>query len=336
MNNPYNDCNALRHEEICLLYGLDPHVHNIKEAEEAPRSRLYGWPEAERYPLDTPNRTRLSWAYANEDAEGETRERILGNIKKAADFWKITLPERHEEKAEDALYVLKVSGDGWHDDYRINNAAELKSIVDHVRKNASDFSYDTRLQYANGVVGAPRELKKLLSDDDVDWIRHVKGEILTDGESIKKACDIRASCMEQMGHPELGEVFRNVSANIKDMDVIDVPFIRKVASAMDLADRSTGANTFYGSLIQLPEFSIEGYTPEQIKRANEDMVVMDETHMTSRTRIAMHRGKVDDFFMKIAGEDTRTLSLNDVVKRMENMDAIERDAFQDILGGLFA
>ena len=332
MNNPYNDSNALRHEEICLLYGLDPHVHNIKEAEDAPRARLYGWPEAERYPLDTPGRTMLSWAYANEDMEDSERDRVLGNIKKAADFWKIRLPERHEEKAEDAKYVLKISGEGWEDSYRLNTAAEVKSIVDHVRKNASDFSYKTRLQYADGIVGAPRELKKTLSDDDVEWIRRVKGEILTDGASVKRACDERASCMEQMGHPELGEVFRNVAANVKDTDVVDVPFLRKVASAMDLADRTVGADVLYGSVLRMPEFSVEGYTPEQIKKANEDMAVIDESHVTSRNRVAMHRDKVDDFFMKIAGEDTRSLSLDAMVKRLQSMDAVERDAFDDILG----
>ena len=175
-------------------------------------------------------------------------------------------------------------------------------------------------------------MKKTLSEEDVDWIRHVKGEILTDGASVKRACDERAACMEQMGHPELGEVFRKVSEGVKDTDVVDVPFLRKVASAMDLADRTVGANVLYGSVIKMPEFSIDGYTPEQIKKANEDMAVIDESTVTSRNRVAMHRDKVDDFFMKIAGEDTRALSLNDLVKRIQTMDAIEKDAFKDILG----
>lgn len=332
MNNPYNDSNALRHEEICLLYGLDPHDHNIKEAEDAPRARLYGWPEAELYPLDTPGRTRLSWAYANEDMDGSERDRVLGNIKKAADFWKIELPERATSSEADAKYVLKISGEGWEDSYKLNTPAEIKSIVDHVRKNASDFSYGTRLQYADGVTAAPRELKKLLTSDDVDWLRHVKGEILTDGGCVKKACDERASCLEQVGHPELGEVFRNIANKIQDADVIDAKFLRKVASAMDLADRSTGLSVMYGSAVTLPEYAVEGYTPEALKVAHENMTVIGDTKMTSRNRIAMHRDKVDDFFGKIAGEDTTKMTMDDLVKRMQSMDAVERDAFEDLLG----
>lgn len=332
MNNPYNDSNALRHEEICLLYGLDPHDHNIKEAEEAPRSRLYGWPEAERYPLDTPGRTRLSWAYANEDMEGSERDRVLGNIKKAADFWKVELPIRNEPTEEGARYVMKISGDGWEDVYKINSAAEIKSIVDHVRKNASDFSYGTRLQYANGVSTAPKELRKLLTDDDIDWTRRVKGEILTDGASIKKACDERASCLNQMGHPEIGDIFRNISNKVKETDVVNVQLVRKVASAMDLADRSVGLNVMYGSAVKLPELSIDGYTPEALKKAHDDMTVIREDKITSRNRIAMHRDKVDDFFQKIAGEDTSKLTMDGIVKRLQDMDKIERDAFEDILG----
>lgn len=332
MNNPYNDSNALRHEEICLLYGLDPHVHNIKEAEDAPRARLYGWPEAELYPLDTPGRTKLSWAYANEDMDNSERERVLGNIKKAADFWKIELPVRSEPSEADAKYVLKISGEGWEDVYKLNSPAEVKSIVDHVRKNASDFSYGTRLQYATGVVNAPKELKKMLTDDDIDWARRVKGEILTDGAGVKKACDERASCLEQLGHPELGEVFRSISDKIKDADVINSGFIRKVASAMDLADRSAGVNVLYGSVVNLPELSIEGYTPEALKKAHDDMTVLSETRMTSRNRIATHRDKVDDFFRKIAGEDTSGMTLSNVIDRLKRMDDIERDAFEDILG----
>ena len=332
MNNPYNDSNALRHEEICSLYGLDPHVHNIKEAEDAPRARLYGWPEAERYPLDTPDRTRLSWAYASEDMDGGQRDYVLGNIKKAAEFWKIDLPERKDVSGDDAKLLLKVAGDGWADEYRINTAAEVKSIVDHVRKNASDFSYGTRLQYANGISGAPKELLKALSPDDVDWLRRVKGEILTDGACVKKACCERAACMEQMGHPELGEVFRGIAGKMANEDVVKAEVVRKVASAMDFADRSTGANVLYGSTISLPEFSIEGYTPEALKQANDEMTVLSETKMTTRSRIIRNRDKVDDFFMKIAGEDTSKLTLDAVVKRMKDMDAVERDAFEDILG----
>ena len=331
MNNPYNDSHALRHEEVCGLYGLDPHVHNIKEAEDAPRTRYYGWPEAERYPLDTPERTKLSWAYANEDTEGAVREKVLANIKKAADFWKIELPERKTASDNQAKHIIVITGQDFEDEYRINNPAELKSIVDHVRKHASDFSYKSRLQFASGVSRAPRELQKLLSDEDIEWTRRVKGEILTDGASVKKACDRRAVYLEQAGYPDVGETFRGLANKIKDDDVVEVSLIRKIASAMDLADRTYGLSGMYGSGLDYPELSIDGFTPEHVKKAYDSMI---ETSIgtTSAGKLANNRGKIDDFFLKIAGEDTTGLTIPQLAERLSKMDRVETDAFKDIVG----
>lgn len=333
MKNPYNDSNALRLEEICRLYGLDPYAHNIKEAEESPRARFYGYPAADRYPLDSPERVRLSWAYANEDVEaGELRDEILGNIKKAADFWKIELPSRINEDVD--AYEFKVSGEGWENTFRVDSPGRLKEVVDHVRKNASDFAYPTKVQYADGIIGAPRELKSGLTDEDIDWLRHVKCEILTDGESVKKACDLRASYLEHYGHPELAESFRGMSAAVAGRDNVEVSLLCKVASAMDLADRAGGISHLYANgELPFPEFSIEGYTPEAIKNAKDDMTSIKEGSITSRNRIALHRPEIDDFFMKIAGEDTSKMDMDALVERLRGMDAVEREAFEDIVGG---
>jgi len=334
MKNPYNDTHALRHEAICDLYGLDPHAHNIKEAEEAPRARYYGWPEAERYPVDTPERTVLSWAYANEDTTGETREKVLANIKKAADFWNIDLPERKEDSSDEALHVIKISGDGWTDEYKISNATELKSIVNHVRKNASDFSYGTRVQYAEGISNAPVELKSSLNEDDLDWLRRVKGEILTSGKNVKKACDKRAFYLEEYGENETAEIFRKLSAKMSDEDVIKKDTVRKVASAMDVIDRTYGLNVMYGQgHIDLPELDIKGMTPETVKQAYDNMVVLSDGSMTGKSLILENRAKIDDFFSKVSGEDTSSFTLDQVAERVSKMDKIELDAFRDIVEG---
>ena len=333
MKNPYNDNHALRHEAICDLYGLDPHVHNIKEAEEAPRTKFYGWPEAERYPLDTPERTVLSWAYANEDTTGETRDKVLANIKKAADFWKVELPSRKEASADDAKHVITIKGEGWEDSYKISNATELKSIVDYIRKNASDFSYTTRVQYAEGISSAPAELKESLSTSDFDWIRRVKGEMLTDGKSVKKACDKRAFYLEELHEDDTAGIFRRLSAKIADDDVLKTDTVRKVAAAMDIIDRTYGLNVMYGQgIIDLPELDIKGMTPETVKQAYDNMVFLDDGTLTARSRILEHRDKVDDFFSKVSGEDTSSFSLDQIVDRITKMDSVERDAFKDILG----
>lgn len=333
MRNAYNDSSALRYEEICSLYGLDPAVHNIKEADEAPRPRHYGWPAAERYPIDTPERTQLSWAYANEDMKGSMRDEVLGAIKQAAEFWGIELPQRKEVDPENG-YVIKVSGEGWTDQYEIHNPTELKAISEHVRKNASDFSYETKLQFANGVVNAPVSLKERLDSDDIDWIRRVRGEFLTDGNCVKHACDIRAAQVEACHHEEFGKVLRGIGEKAAAMGKDVTPeLVRKTASAFDFIDRACGLTNLYGSdMLDYPEKSIKGMTPEALKFATDNAFFTPTGRMTSKTRIAARRDTVNTFFSKVSGENTEALSVNDVVDRIKNMNAVEAAAFERLLG----
>lgn len=332
MRNAYNDSSALRHEEICRLYGLDPTVHNIKEADDSPKARHFGWPAAERYPIDTPERTRLSWAYASEDAAGPMRDSILGAIKKAADFWGIELPVRKEEEKEKA-YVIKISGEGWSDSYEVRNPTELKAIAEHVRKNASDFSYDTKLQFADSIVSAPRSLKERLDDEDVNWLRRVRGEFLTDGNCVKKACDARAHHIEDCKKPELGKIIRDLGVKAASIGEMTPALVRKAASAFDFVDRVCGLTPLYGSkMLNYPEMSIEGMTPEALKFATDNAVFTPTGRMTSRTRIAVRRNDINAFFSKVSGEDTSNLDINGIVTRMHRMTPVEADAFEALLG----
>ena len=333
MNKLYNDPYGDRHKRIIKIYSL-PENYNVKEAGERPNNVLK-WcaqPEKTQYPIDTPERTVVSWCHANEDREltGTTRNRVLSTIKEAADWWNVKLPEARTEEVGPA-YTFTVKHASGEDEYAVNNTTDLKKYAETIIKEASDYSYETRNQIANAILDAPAHLKNSLDTDTLDKLQLAAGEMMVSKYDIKAACDIRASYLDNMGRRELGTAVRQLGGLIKDDKHLTKDVVVKIATEIDRVDRSAGFTVYYGSGALAPvEHSFGGVPYTKVKEAADDMLILNDKVVTSKRAIAANRDQVDAFFMKIAGEDTTEMSTPAILDKLENMDTLLKDAFIDI------
>lgn len=337
MNSLFNDPYGDRHARISKIYAL-PENFNMKEAGDRPSNALR-WcaqPEKTLYPTDSPERTVVSWCHANEDRDlhGGTRERVLGNIKEAAEWWGVELP-RASVLIEEPTYSFTVKhANDEEDEHHIYTSRELLHFAEEITKNAADYNFDTRHQVAEAILRAPSVLRKDFSRELLEDMERMAGDAMVSKYDVKAACDIRAGMLEDNRRFDLARELRRMGDSFTDR-MLDRDTVIKIAREMDTIDRAAELTTHYHTGRLLPaELSLEGAPFSQIKEAAEDMVVIDKTTVTSRRAIAAHRKQVDDFFLKLAGEDTTGISVPELIDKLEGMDDIMREAFIDLSGSL--
>lgn len=332
MNALFNDPHGVRHARICNIYGLGPE-YNAKEAGEAPRN-VMDWcarPEVTQYPLDTPERTVVSWCHANEDRTlpDDVRTRVLASVKKAADWWGVELPVAREETSP-AKHTFKVATEAGEDVYVIHDARDALHFAELICKNAADYSYDTRRQVAQALLSAPADIKACYPPDTRSDLELAAGDQLASAADVKIACDIRAGYLEALEKPEMGADLRELG-NLAKGAFVDRDFLVKTASMIDQLDRAMELTVYYADGTLLPaERSFCGIPYSHAKQAAEDMVPLNNGRITSVRAVLANRETVNDFFIKLAGEDVSKDTADVLVQKLQGMDEIQTDAFASL------
>lgn len=332
MNGLFNDPQGTRHVRICKIYGLDPN-YNAKEAGDAPSDSM-SWcaqPEKGKYPIDNPERTVVSWCHANYDRtlDGDTKTRVLYNIKKAADWWNVTLPEEKRD-APQVTYTFKVATEEGVDTYDVTDSLSLTRYAELICKNATDYSYDTRRQVAQALLDAPDALKTGLSPDTLTTLELAAGRMMVSANDVKAACDIRASYLEAAGHSDLGQDLRDIGA-LAEGEFVPREYLIKTASLMDLTDRAVGLTAYFADGTLVPaELSFAGIPYSHVKQATEDTLPLNNGRLTTKSAVLANREAVEHFFVKLAGESLKDAPNSRLFERLAEMDELETDAFADI------
>lgn len=332
MNSLFNDPGGVKHPHLCKIYGLSPD-YNAKEAGDAPSSAMK-WcaqPEKGRYPTDTPERTVVSWCHASHDQslKGNARAMVLDNIKEAADWWGVELPEK-TKKVPSRVYTFKVATEEGEDTYEITGASDAEQYARLIVKRAADYSYDTRRQVAEGVLGAPDEMMSGVSPGSLADLEVAAGRAMVGATGMKAACDIRASYLEAAGLDDLGGELRRLGDMARG-DFLSHAAVVKAASAIDLADRAAGLTAYFKDGTLLPaEHSMAGIPYSHVKKAADDALELNGGRITTKGTVLANRETVDGFFAKIAGEDTKGLDTQGLFARLTGMDELETDAFDDL------
>lgn len=332
MNTLFNDPHGTRHVHVCKIYGLDPN-YNAKEAGDVPKDTMT-WcaqPENSRYPMDTPERTVISWCHANQDRtlSGDARSRVLAGIKQAADWWGVDLPKEQKEE-KPIQYTFKVATDSGEDVYKVTDSLAALKYADLVCKQAADFSYDTRRQVAQALLDGPPSIQTGFTPEIVGNLELAAGRMMVSATDIKAACDIRASYLEAAGHTDLGNDLRELGS-LAEGDFVPMDSVVKTASMLDYTDRAAGLTAYFKDGTLLPaEQSFGGIPYSHVKQAADDLLPLTDGAMTTRKAVLANRDAVENFFIKLAGEDLSKASNDDLFKRIGIMDALETSAFANI------
>lgn len=337
MRDYYNDPYEIEFARISKVYGLGEDFNAKQASDPAPSFQDYAYPEKLLYPIDTPERTTLSWCYAKESKElpVEVRSRVYDAIKQAADFWEIELPTRMEEVDEDALdpIVLKVASEGKEDTYTIDRPEGIRQVVDQITKNASDFTYDTRRQLAEQVLSAPTCMKVRLNVADIQRLQKIAGDMLVTGVDVKNACTVRARVLEHEGAHTFAEAVKEAGDVTKGDAILSKSALVKVARVIDYATRAAGLKEASDDPnLPLVEDMFRGVPAMELQRFNDSVIALKTGSAVFKSSITRNREAVNEFFSKLAGEDVSTLNDIDLFTRIENCDEIESDAFTNITG----
>jgi len=334
MNNYFNDPQGIELARISKIYGLSSQV-NAKVAADTsvPTYRNCAIPESTRYPIDSPERTMLSWCYVNEDRslEPKTRERAVAAIKKAADYWAIELP-KVPEKAPAETFQFKVASEKAVDTIVVRNAVDVRDLVDKIASSPMDYSYDTRRQIAEGILSTPQQYRELLTGDDYDFLDRTAGNVMVTPMDVKCACDIRAVCLEEQRKPELAKMLREAGNAFKDT-VPTKQTVIKLANLLDYADRTGNLDSYMKNGTLIPaEHSLEGVPARDVERFLNNIVVLKTGSATVKEDLANNREKIIDFFKKIIGYDVSDRSDADIASMIENLSEVDARAFTDFVG----
>lgn len=336
MNVFFNDSNQTQLSHIVNLYGLGDEV-NSKQASEPTAISFtdLAYPEKMLYPINTPFATKLAYCYASEDdtIPADTKNRVIATIKQAADFWGIDLPARKQEAAKPAPYEIKVAYEDAPEDLApVRNATELKSICDYVSKKASELSYDARRQIAEGVLNAPKELRSLLSREDIARMQKTAGEMFISPENIRIALKIRAEYIEGSGLKAISDMIKTASDNVgatvyKKSDVISI------LQALHYADKYASLDRMYDSgHLPLPENSLSGVAKIDVEAFCDNVVALKTGSMITKSDIGIKRDAINKFFTNYEGVDTSSMSVNDLTTKIASMPVEDATAFEEIVG----
>ena len=306
--------------------------YNAKEAGDVPKDTMT-WcaqPENSRYPMDTPERTVISWCHANQDRtlSGDARSRVLAGIKQAADWWGVDLPKEQKEE-KPIQYTFKVATDSGEDVYKVTDSLAALKYADLVCKQAADFSYDTRRQVAQALLDGPPSIQTGFTPEIVGNLELAAGRMMVSATDIKAACDIRASYLEAAGHTDLGNDLRELGSLAEgdfvpmDSVVKPLPCLTTLTAPQDLLHISKTAHCF-------PLNRVLGNSIPHVKQAADDLLPLTDGAMTTRKAVLANRDAVENFFIKLAGEDLSKASNDDLFKRIGLMDALETSAFANI------
>ena len=337
MRDYFNDPYEIELARISKVYGLREDFNAKQASDPVPSFQDYAYPEKLLYPVDTPERTTLSWCYAKEsrDLPVEARDRVFDNIKKAADFWEIKLPERIEEPEEDALtpITLKVASEGVEDSYTIDRPEGIRQVVDQITKNASDYTYDTRRQIAEQVLSAPSEMKARLTMADIHRLQKIAGDMLVTGNDVKNACVVRARVLESEGQHDFADAIKQAGEATKGDAILSKSALVSVARLIDYATRAAGLKEASDNPnLQPVEDLFKGVPATELQRFNDSVIALKTGSAVFKSSVIRNREAVNEFFSKIAGEDVSTLNEIDLFRRIERCDDIESDAFVNITG----
>lgn len=335
MSRYFNDPLGIELATIRKVYGLDKHL-DVKQASQNPEKPTindYAYPEELLYPVNSPENTTLSYCYVKESSlPADIKERVLTSVKQAADFWGITLPQRLELPSEEPeTLTFKVASGDKVDTYTIHAPGNISQIYEQITKHAADYTYTTRQQLADQILRSPSEYRTELTTDHLTQLQKIAGDMLVTSNDIKRACEHRAYVIEQHGHPELAKKVKEAAEATPEEGFAPRRAIIKIANVLDYASRIAGIKTTSGDKAYAPvEELFRGIPESDVKAFVDGTVALKNGSAVIKSRLLRKRSVVEDYFSKYAGEDIKTLSNDDVVAKVADLDEGSADAFATI------
>lgn len=339
MRNYFNDPAGIELARINKIYGLDQwfNVKLAAEYQDAPSLKDYAYPDKMLYPIDTPERTALSWCYVKEskDIPAEDLPRVMIALKEAVDFWDIPTPARLvEEKVEVDItpITFKVASEGVEDTIAINSPENLLQVVDLIRKTAGDFSYDTRRQLAAQTLAAPSEMKVRLTRDDILFLQKTAGDMLVTSDDIRLACATRAIMVNEAGHPDLANILKEAADSTPKEGFVPKKALIKVSCLIDYATRAAGLKTADDPNLLPVELLLKGIPESEVRRFTQSVLALKNGSAVAKKSVVDNRDEVNEFFNRVAGENVCAMDEESLFNRIDCMDDIEANAFVNVTG----
>ncbi len=299
-------------------------VHDEQDFSEV-RMDMFGDPSRRMYPLNSRSNTWLSREYFKKDRASlrkEAADAIERRIQKAAEFWKLEPSKEKERKPETPAYVVDVRHDGKTVmNFPLASHMECKEAVEYLRGNRSRLTYDMRVSYARGLLTAPDELRRTLSEDDELFLEKTAGFGVALPEHVNHAIATRIAAVGRT-YPFYAEKLAMAAHELKDTE-LNPSILRKVASMLDLVDRATEMHKAYDKGLKAPEDELFSLTQKAASWMKEEIVELANGRRLSKTALLEKKVEVDSFFQNVIGEipysnDTEMI---DVIKSLPRDDA---------------
>ena len=301
---------------------------------------VFGDPGKRLYPLNNKSNTWLSRQYFGNDKGNYTAKEaslIESRIQKAAAFWKLDEPSYIREDPYGGMaHRISIADPAQHEviGFDIKCQDHWKQACTELFQNRSKYTFDMRRQFAEGLLGAPRNLRPASIVEHAEEYMHkaaCQGTCVTQNVVnciYKRATQVRVS------NPEL---YKNLMLaagefNRSEGGFVPATELRKVAETIDIVDRGLGFDKFYGQgCFDFPENELFSVTESVMTKIAEEAVVLTNGNTLSQSELVANKDRIGEFFTKYAGEKPYADDdeMIDVLRSLPRSDA---DAFESYMG----
>lgn len=345
----FNDPNYVKFGLVCNEFEVPEFVKEAAAASEQDFSRLA--PEAfadqhnKLYPVNTKSNAWLSAAIFSYDREAlsvEKRASIDVELTKAAKIWGFELPVRRQLSKEAACACVGHKIEIFNGQGKLlgttvlEKAEHVRDTLDHLRKNASDYTYSQRRTIAMGLLQANESLGADLKKEDVDWLDATAGFGTCDWATAHKAIMKRAAWVSQT-EPELEKALKKFASLFEESnyDVQPTPpqhMLQKAAELCDEFDRAYDISRKYGKDEVTPESELFHLTVRKVGEVAKEFVQLQNGKMLDRTSLLSKKASVDSFFEKHIGDKPYGTDDARMIDEITSLPRPDADAFVSFMG----
>ena len=261
-------------------------------------STSFGDPAKRLYPLATAADAWLSREYFRKRAgsmDPGRRGLVKHYIDKAVKFWDLPSPTLRKKAAAPAHTIRTNSVT-----VTLKSPGHYKEAADKLMELRSSLPYEDRRAFARGLLTTPAELAVKLDPATNDYIEKAAGLGASTVPTMFKAALSRVAQLRG-SYPELSNALTKVAHEA--VKVGPTPKVmEKVASALDLADKASGANQWYGKGWNTPEESVYVVLRKQAEAVVIDSVRLMNGKTVHASELRAKKDQVDDFFENFIGE----------------------------------